>query len=61
MIKRVCGEKEADPLTNKNLWQNAIDQWVVKQNNPLYQPPTETCGASAATDIQIVSPEINPG
>jgi len=48
--------KEADPLTNKNLWQNAIDQWVVKQNNPLYQPPTETCGASAATDIQIVSP-----
>jgi len=27
-----------------------------KAEQSLYQPPTETCGASAATDIQIVSP-----
>jgi penicillin-binding protein 1C len=48
--------KESDPLTNKNLWQKGIDTWIVKQTDSLYKPPTETCGATATTDIQIVSP-----
>lgn len=49
--------KENDPLTNKNLWQKAINEWIVKQNNPIYNVPTEMCGASTAMDIQIVTPE----
>ncbi|HOX95902.1 MAG TPA: transglycosylase domain-containing protein [Candidatus Woesebacteria bacterium] len=48
--------KETDPLTAKNLWQKGIDQWIVKQTDSIYKPPTETCGASTSTDIQIVSP-----
>ena len=48
--------KEADPLTNKDLWQAGINNWVVKQTDPLYKPPTETCGTTETTDIQIVSP-----
>ncbi|OGD83997.1 hypothetical protein A2572_00515 [Candidatus Collierbacteria bacterium RIFOXYD1_FULL_40_9] len=48
--------KERDPLTNKDLWQKAIDLWVSTQTDQIYKIPTETCGASAAIDIQIVSP-----
>ncbi len=48
--------KERDPLTNKDLWQKAINEWIVKQNNPIYQVPTEYCGASSSMDIQITTP-----
>ena len=48
--------KEADPLTNKNLWQKGIDSWIVKQTDPLYKAPTEVCGASKPLDVQIVYP-----
>lgn len=48
--------KENDPLTAKNLWQKGINDWIVKQTDSLYKPPTETCGATAVMDIQIVSP-----
>ncbi len=48
--------KEKDPLTNKDLWQKAIDVWVGAQTDQVYKIPTDTCGASAAIDIQIVSP-----
>ena len=48
--------KESDPLTNKSLWQKAINDWIVKQNNPIYAVPTETCGASSSMDIQITTP-----
>lgn len=48
--------KEKDPLTNKDLWQKAIDAWVGLQTDQVYRLPTETCGATAAIDIQIVSP-----
>lgn len=48
--------RENDPLTNKDLWQKAINEWILKQNNPLYILPTEGCGASNAMDIQIVTP-----
>ncbi len=48
--------KESDPLTNKNLWQKSINEWVIKQNNPIYNVPTELCGASSSMDIQIVTP-----
>lgn len=48
--------KESDPLTQKGLWQKGIDEWIVKQDNSLYRLPIEMCGASAAMDIQIVTP-----
>lgn len=48
--------KEADPLTDKALWQKGIDAWIAKQENSVYKPPVETCGASALMDIQITTP-----
>jgi len=48
--------KENDPLTAKGLWQKGINEWIVKQTDSLYKPPTEVCGSSASMDIQIVSP-----
>ncbi|HSV94784.1 MAG TPA: transglycosylase domain-containing protein [Spirochaetia bacterium] len=48
--------KEKDPLTAKDLWQKAVNQWIVKQPDQLYKPPTEVCGATSSMDIQIVSP-----
>lgn len=49
--------KEKDPLTNKDLWQKGIDEWVAKQTDQIYKIPTEVCGATAEIDIQIVSPK----
>ncbi len=51
--------KENDPLTDKSSWQKAIDEWIAKQNNPIYLIPTEVCGASSSMDIQIVTPANN--
>lgn len=48
--------KEKDVLTDKNLWQKAIDDWVAKQTDQIYKVPTEVCGATAEIDIQIVTP-----
>ncbi|KKT36335.1 MAG: hypothetical protein UW35_C0002G0030 [Candidatus Collierbacteria bacterium GW2011_GWF2_44_15] len=48
--------KEKDPLTNKDLWQKGINEWIIKQTDQLYKPPTEYCGATADIDIKIVSP-----
>jgi len=48
--------KEKDPLTIKDLWQKGINEWIVKQPDQLYKPPTEECGSTSSMDIQIVSP-----
>lgn len=48
--------KEKDPLTNDSLWQKAIDDWIARQDNSIYKPPTELCGATAVMDIQVVTP-----
>lgn len=48
--------KENDPLTAKDLWQRGINEWIVKQTDQLFKPPTELCGATSSMDIQIVSP-----
>ncbi len=48
--------KEKDPLTNKDLWQKSINEWITKQNNPIYMVPTEYCGSSTSMDIQITTP-----
>lgn len=48
--------KEKDPLTAKDLWQKGINDWIVRQTDQLYKPPTEYCGSASPMDIQIVSP-----
>lgn len=48
--------KEQDPLTQKDLWQKGINEWLIKQTDQIYKPPTEICGATSNMDIQIVSP-----
>lgn len=48
--------KEKDPLTNKDSWQKGINDWVLRQTDPLYKPPTETCLPTTDLDIQISSP-----
>lgn len=49
--------KENDPLTNKNLWQLGIDDWVAKQADEKYRPPTEYCESTNGLDVQIISPK----
>ena len=48
--------KEKDPLTAKDLWQKGINDWIVKQTDQLFKPPTEVCNSSSSVDVQIVSP-----
>ncbi len=48
--------KERDPLTPDNKWQKGIDEWIIKQTDGIFKPPTEVCGATAEMDIQIISP-----
>lgn len=48
--------KEKDPLTPKDLWQKGINDWILKQTDPLYKPPTETCSQTDDIDIQFLSP-----
>ncbi|MBU1070971.1 hypothetical protein KKG65_00990, partial [Patescibacteria group bacterium] len=49
--------KESDPLTNKNLWQLGIDDWVSKQGDDKYRVPTEYCESASGLDVQIISPK----
>lgn len=48
--------KESDPLTNKNLWQKGIDEWVEKQPEGLYKAPKDYCLADDSMNIRILSP-----
>lgn len=48
--------KEKDPLTKDDLWQKGINDWILKQTDGLYKPPTEFCNSNADIDIKIVSP-----
>ena len=48
--------REKDPLTDKNLWQKGIDEWIIKQTDQLYKPPTEYCADGAQININILSP-----
>lgn len=48
--------KEKDPLTAKDLWQKGIDLWTLKQTDPMYRPPTETCNSETSMDVRIISP-----
>jgi 1A family penicillin-binding protein len=49
--------KENDPLTNKNLWQQGIDDWIAKQTDDKYKVPTEHCESASGLDVQIINPK----
>ncbi|MBM3283118.1 penicillin-binding protein [Candidatus Gottesmanbacteria bacterium] len=51
--------QENDPTDNeKNRWQEAIDEWVGKQTDPLYHPPKETSTTNENTVVvKIKSPQ----
>ncbi len=49
--------KESDPLTAKGLWQKGIDDWIIKQTDSIYKPPTEVCNPESEIDIKIISPD----
>ncbi len=55
--REVIDIKESDPLTDKDLWQKAIDEWISRQSDERYLIPTEYCEASEGIDVQIVSPK----
>ena len=55
--REVIDVKEEDPLTDKDLWQKAIDGWISRQADDKYRVPTEYCEASEGIDVQIVSPK----
>jgi len=38
--------RETDPISGKDLWQQAIDRWVSEQPGNLFKIPSEGCGAT---------------
>jgi 1A family penicillin-binding protein len=55
--KEFISLKEADPLTDKNLWQIGIDDWIQKQADSKFKAPTEHCESTSGIDVQIISPK----
>jgi len=56
--KEVIILKEVDPLTDKNLWQQAIDGWLLNQTDERYKVPTEICDVpGAGVYVEIVTPK----
>jgi len=56
--KEVVVVKEKDPLTNRDLWQKAIDGWVAtKSADPRFKIPTDFCGDVSGISLNITSPE----
>ncbi len=54
--KEVLDIHEKDPLTDKNLWQKAIDVWLAGQTDGIYKVPSEYCGDGNGITINIISP-----
>jgi len=55
--REVIEIREEDPLTDKDLWQKAIDNWISQQADDKYRVPTEYCESSEGIDVQIISPK----
>lgn len=55
--REVIEIREEDPLTNRDLWQKAIDNWISQQADEKYRVPTEYCESSEGIDVQIISPK----
>ena len=51
--------REDDPFAGpggKNRWQEGIDNWVAKQSDPRYHPPTEYCKTAHEIGVQFETP-----
>jgi 1A family penicillin-binding protein len=48
--------KEKDPLTDKSLWQAAIDRYLATMTDSIYKIPREYCDQSNGVVVTIVSP-----
>jgi len=52
--------KEKDPLTDKDLWQKAIDGWVATRSADIrFKVPTEYCETTSGVDVEILTPGGN--
>lgn len=59
-LKEVLVIKEKDPLTDRDLWQKAIDGWVAtKSADPRFKVPTEYCELNSGLDVKILTPGGN--
>jgi len=51
--------KEDDPTANSggpNRWQEGINQWLEKQTDPRYHPPTEYCETENQIEVKFLEP-----
>lgn len=55
--REVVVTAEKDPLTNKDLWNKAIDGWVAtKSADPKFKVPKEYCEDSSGLQVNITNP-----
>ncbi len=55
--KEVIVVREKDPLTDRDLWQKAIDGWVAtKSADPRYKVPTDYCAGNSSLQVNITNP-----
>lgn len=55
--KEVIVVKENDPLTDRDLWQKAIDGWIAtKSADTRFKVPTEYCESSNSITVNITNP-----
>jgi hypothetical protein len=54
--KEVLDIHEKDPLTDKDLWQKAIDLWISTQTDQIYKVPKEYCGDGNGIHISFGNP-----
>jgi membrane carboxypeptidase/penicillin-binding protein len=55
-FREVVEIKEKDPLTDKNLWQVAIDRYLSGVTDQIYKVPVEYCDQSNAVVVNFISP-----
>ena len=55
--KEIIVVAEKDPLTDRDLWQRAIDGWVAtKSADPRFRIPTEYCESNNSIGVNITNP-----
>lgn len=55
--KEIITIKEKDPLTEKDLWQKAIDGWIAtKAADVRFKFPTEYCQSTSGVHVEITNP-----
>lgn len=55
--KEIITIKEKDPLTDRDLWQKAIDGWIATKSADIrFKFPTEYCESTTGVHVEITSP-----